>query len=87
MTDDGAVYTFISSEPALGRLTIESDNSRPVVVQGKWTTKVQRRANGGFDLSESPSHLIRRCAQYFGDLYAHEASSNELTKQIGRAHV
>ena len=44
-------------------------------------TKGQRRANGGFDLSESPSHLIRRCAQYFGDLYAHEASASELTKQ------
>ena len=35
--------------------------------------KGQRKANGGFELSESPSHLIRRCAQYFGDLYAHEA--------------
>jgi DNA-binding MarR family transcriptional regulator len=44
-------------------------------------TKSQRRANGVFDLSESPSHLIRRCAQYFGDLYAHEAGSRELTKQ------
>src|SRR5258708_12915675 len=43
--------------------------------------KGQRRANGGFELSESPSHLIRRCAQYFGDLYAHEAGSNDLTKQ------
>src|SRR5215472_19297725 len=44
-------------------------------------TKSQRRANGGFDLSESPSHLISRCAQYFGDLYAHEAGTNDLTKQ------
>ena len=44
-------------------------------------TKGQRRANGGFDLSESPSHLIRRCAQYFGDLYAQEAGSSDLTKQ------
>ncbi len=44
-------------------------------------TKVQRRANGVFDLSESPSHLIKRCAQYFGDLYAHEAGARELTKQ------
>jgi DNA-binding MarR family transcriptional regulator len=44
-------------------------------------TKSQRRANGGFDLSESPSHLIRRCAQYFGDLYAHEAGTSDLTKQ------
>src|SRR5260221_1635775 len=43
--------------------------------------KGQRRANGGFELSESPSHLIRRCAQYFGDLYAREAGARELTKQ------
>jgi DNA-binding MarR family transcriptional regulator len=44
-------------------------------------TKIQRRANGAFDLSESPSHLIRRCAQFFGDLYAHEAGASDLTKQ------
>lgn len=44
-------------------------------------TKGQRKANGGFALSESPSHLLKRCSQYFGDLYAHEAGSNELTKQ------
>src|SRR5689334_21134403 len=43
--------------------------------------KSQRKANGGFELSESPSHLIRRCAQYFGDLYAHEPGASELTKQ------
>lgn len=44
-------------------------------------TKAQRRVGGGFDLSELPSHLIKRCAQYFGDLYAHEAGSSDLTKQ------
>jgi len=44
-------------------------------------TKLQRRANGVFDFSESPSHLIRRCAQYFGDLYTHESGASELTKQ------
>jgi len=43
--------------------------------------KGQRRANGGFELAEAPSHLIRRCQQYFGDLYAREAGSCELTKQ------
>ena len=43
--------------------------------------KGQRRLNGGFELSESPSHLIKRCAQYFGDLYAHEAATSDLTKQ------
>ena len=42
-------------------------------------TKVLRKANG-FDLAVAPSHLIRRCQQYFGDLYAREASG-ELTKQ------
>ena len=44
-------------------------------------SKGQRKANGSFALSESPSHLLKRCTQYFGDLYAHEAGSNELTKQ------
>jgi len=43
--------------------------------------KGQRRANGGFELAEAPSHLIKRCQQYFGDLYAREAGSCELTKQ------
>jgi DNA-binding MarR family transcriptional regulator len=43
--------------------------------------KSQRKPNGGFDRAESPSHLIRRCQQYFGDLYAHEAGNCELTKQ------
>src|SRR5580693_1099796 len=43
--------------------------------------KGQRRPNGGFDLAEAPSHLIRRCQQYFGDLYAREAGARELTKQ------
>ncbi|MDE2133449.1 MAG: winged helix-turn-helix transcriptional regulator [Alphaproteobacteria bacterium] len=43
--------------------------------------KGQRKPNGGFELAEAPSHLIRRCQQYFGDLYAREAGSCELTKQ------
>jgi len=29
----------------------------------------------GFDLSEAPSHLIRRCQQFYGDLYAREAAA------------
>jgi DNA-binding MarR family transcriptional regulator len=45
------------------------------------TSKGPRRPNGGFELAEAPSHLIRRCQQYFGDLYAREAGSSELTKQ------
>jgi len=43
--------------------------------------KGQRRTNGSFDLAEAPSHLIKRCQQYFGDLYAREAGACELTKQ------
>lgn len=43
--------------------------------------KMQRRPNGGFDLAQAPSHLIRRCQQYFGDLYAMEAGARELTPQ------
>lgn len=42
--------------------------------------KGQRKAVG-FDLSEAPSHLIRRCQQFYGDLYAREAGARELTKQ------
>src|ERR1700742_3805813 len=44
-------------------------------------TKGQRKGNGSFALSESPSHLLKRCSQFFGDLYAHEVGSGELTKQ------
>jgi DNA-binding MarR family transcriptional regulator len=43
--------------------------------------KGQKRPNGGFDLAETPSHLIRRCQQYSSDLYAREAGASELTKQ------
>src|ERR1700761_3609921 len=43
--------------------------------------KGQRKANGGFELSEAPSHLIRRCQQFYGDLYARESGARELTKQ------
>src|SRR5476649_284375 len=40
-----------------------------------------RKGNGGFELSEAPSHLIRRCQQFYGDLYARESGARELTKQ------
>jgi len=43
--------------------------------------KVQRRPNGGFDLAQAPSHLIKRCQQYFSDLYAMEAGARDLTTQ------
>ena len=43
--------------------------------------KGQRRPGNGFDLSEAPSHLIRRCQQFYGDLYARESGARDLTKQ------
>jgi DNA-binding MarR family transcriptional regulator len=44
-------------------------------------SKGQRKANGSFELAETPSHLMRRCHQYFGDLYARETGARDLTKQ------
>ena len=43
--------------------------------------KSSRKPNGGFELAEAPSHLLKRCLQYFGDLYAEESGTGELTKQ------
>src|SRR5215469_1273902 len=45
------------------------------------TPRGQRKANGHFELSESPAHLMRRCHQFYGDLYARESISQDLTKQ------
>ena len=44
-------------------------------------SKGMRKGDGGFELSEAPSHLIRRCQQFYGDLYARESGARELTKQ------
>src|SRR6204780_4317360 len=44
-------------------------------------SKGVRKGDGGFELSEAPSHLIRRCQQFYGDLYARESGTRELTKQ------
>ncbi len=44
-------------------------------------SKGVRKSDGGFELSEAPSHLIRRCQQFYGDLYARESGARELTKQ------
>jgi DNA-binding MarR family transcriptional regulator len=44
-------------------------------------SKGQRKANGSFDLAETPSHLMRRCSQFYGDLYARETGARALTKQ------
>ena len=43
--------------------------------------KNPRKPNGSFDLSQSPSHLLRRCVQYANDLFSRETSTNDLTKQ------
>jgi DNA-binding MarR family transcriptional regulator len=43
--------------------------------------KGQKKTNGSFELAETPSHLMRRCHQFYGDLYAREAGARDLTKQ------
>ncbi len=43
--------------------------------------KNPRKPNGNFELSQSPSHLLRRCVQYANDLFSRETSSSDLTKQ------
>jgi len=45
------------------------------------TLKGQRKANGSLEFAETPSHLIRRCQQFYGDLYARESGARDLTKQ------
>src|SRR5262249_30985745 len=44
-------------------------------------SKGPRKADGGFDLSHSPSHLLRRCVQYTNDLFSKEPGASDLTKQ------
>src|SRR5271168_4311773 len=43
--------------------------------------KGPRKTNGNFELAETPSHLMRLCHQLYGDLYAREPGSRDLTKQ------
>jgi DNA-binding MarR family transcriptional regulator len=45
------------------------------------TSKGPRKMNGGFELAEAPSYLMRRCQQFYGDLYARETGARDLTKQ------
>lgn len=40
-----------------------------------------RKGDGAFDLSQSPSHLLRRCVQYANDLFSREPGASDLTKQ------
>ena len=44
-------------------------------------SKGPKKADGGFDLSQSPSHLLRRCVQYANDLFSQEPGASDLTKQ------
>lgn len=43
--------------------------------------KGQRKANGGFELADAPSHLLKRCQQFYSDLYAREIGRGDLTRQ------
>lgn len=43
-------------------------------------SKIQRQANGSFELAEAPSYLMRRCEQLYADLYAREAANCDLTR-------
>lgn len=40
-----------------------------------------RKANGSLEFPGTPSHLLRRCYQYFGDLFAQESGDKDLTRQ------
>ena len=44
-------------------------------------SKGPRKGDGAFDLSQSPSHLLRRCVQYANDLFSRESGASDLTKQ------
>lgn len=44
-------------------------------------SKGQKKTAVGFDLSQSPSHLLRRCVQHANDLFSREPGASELTKQ------
>jgi DNA-binding MarR family transcriptional regulator len=44
-------------------------------------SKGQRKGNGSLELAETPSHLLRRLQQFYGELYARETSEKDLTKQ------
>jgi len=44
-------------------------------------SKGPRKTASGFDLSQSPSHLLRRCVQYANDVFSREPGASDLTKQ------
>lgn len=43
-------------------------------------SKAQGR-NGSVELSGTPAHLMRRCNQFYGDLFVRETGDRDLTKQ------
>jgi DNA-binding MarR family transcriptional regulator len=45
------------------------------------TLKGPRKGNGSFEFAIAPSHLLRRCYQYHGDLFQRETGARDLTKQ------
>jgi DNA-binding MarR family transcriptional regulator len=45
------------------------------------TIRGQKKGNGSLELADTPGHLMRRCNQYYGDLFAREHGDRELTKQ------
>src|ERR1700704_1251331 len=61
--------------------TDDFENSQNISPGELMASKGPRKANGGFDLSQSPSHLLRRCVQYANDLFSREPGSSDLTKQ------
>ena len=52
-----------------------------IVLGDMMASKGPKKADGGFDLSQAPSHLLRRCVQYANDLFSQEPGASDLTKQ------
>jgi DNA-binding MarR family transcriptional regulator len=44
-------------------------------------TRGQKKGNGSVELAGTPAHLMRRCNQFYGDLFVRETGDRELTKQ------
>ena len=44
-------------------------------------SKSLRKTANGFELSQSPSHMLRRCVQYANELFSQESGAGDLTKQ------
>jgi DNA-binding MarR family transcriptional regulator len=48
---------------------------------GIMSIAAQRKANGSVEPAETPAHLLRRCNQFFGDLFTQECGDKDLTRQ------